>query len=296
MKKMLSVVAAGLVAASLFVACDDGGSKTGSKPVNGGLKVPENAVRNFTAALADEYSDWVVVGVEDLQKLSEVVNSGTYAFSGDTISLLNDITINEKVLADDFTEPQEVEPGVPAEGLVNLDSIGMRGKEFSGTFDGCGHIISGLYMYQGHQGLGFIGGSKGATLQNLIILDACVINMNTKGADDDDDDRFGGLVGWVDGTTKTTIENCVFVGVIGSEAAKGRGSPYEYLGGLIGYCNTNADAENCLIVAKIIGSGDVVNEKCNGTLNRTDVTGIELSASTYAEVKEQIDEMIEELR
>ena len=53
--------------------------------------------------------------------------------------------------------------------------------------------------------------------------------------DGSDDDRFGGLVGLVDKNKNgVTIENCLFAGVVGSQAALDRGSPYEYIGGLLG--------------------------------------------------------------
>lgn len=306
MKKMLSVLTAGLLAASLFVACDDGGTEnTGSKPSGssgdnryGGMsglvekssvKVPYNAARNWTAELAEETSEWAVVGVEDLQKISELVNAGTYNFGGDTILLLNDIVINKKVINDDYTEPVEAAPGVPTEGLVNLDSIGKRKSPFCGDFDGQGHIIWGYYSYQAHQGLGFFGSVNNASIKNLILLDACVINMNVGGGDNEDDDRFGGLLGMVE-AGGAEIENCVFVGVVGSDLAEKRGDPYEYIGGLVGRCDVAATATNCFACAKVYGSADVVCKKGAEVLTKTDVEGRELNASTdFAEIIEAIE-------
>ena len=303
MKKMLSVLTAGLMAASLFVACDDGGTKnTGSKPgadrfggvedlvKTSSVKVPDNAVRNWTAELAEENSEWAVVGVEDLQKLSELVNAGTYNFGGDTVLLLNDIIINKKVITDTYTEPLEADVGGPTEGLVNLNSIGMRDKPFCGDFDGQGHIIWGYYSYQAHQGLGFFGVISNAVVKNLILVDSCVINMNTGGGDNSDDDRFGGLVGMVVEPAGSEIENCVFVGVVGSDLALKRGEPYEYIGGLVGRCDAAATATNCFVLAKVYGDADVVCKKGAENLTKTDVDGYALDASSdFAALEEAIN-------
>jgi len=338
MKKLLTVVSACLAAATIFVACDDGGNgKPTSKPKASPwpklgpapTTVPENAVRNWTEEDAFMEDEWVIVGVEDIQKLAELVNLGDEhggsSFAGKTITLLNDILINDKVLTDDFTEPAEAAPGEAAAGLVNLDSIGRLHKEkdfdaaaypeapektpFKGTIDGQGHIISGYYSYQGHEGLGFIGYAQNAVLRNLIMIDACVINMNTwfsgenkpiaeGGGDHDgtDDDRFGGLVGLSDGID---VENCVFIGVLGSQVAYERDlvrkyddSPaYEYIGGLVGRCDANSTATNCLIVAKYYGSGDIVCKKGAEKLKQTDVTAVALSDYNRASLEAKIAEI-----
>ena len=231
--------------------------------------IPADAVRNWTAA--SKATAWSVYGVEDLQKLSEFVNAGN-SFEGKTITVKNDIIINKKVLSDTFEEPAEgSEPGTPNPNLKNLDSIGkgMTLKDdtsddvapFSGTFDGNGKVISGLYIYQGHQGLGFIGIADGATIKNVILVDACIINRNMQEGDEAkygahdgyDDDRFGGLVGLVDGDG-ATIENCLFAGVVGSQTAKDRGSPYEYVGGLVGRAHAETTATDCYVFARIYGS------------------------------------------
>ncbi|MBP5251003.1 MAG: hypothetical protein J6Z17_01160, partial [Treponema sp.] len=180
-------------------------------------------------------------------------------------------------------EPDEASAGEPAAGLVNLDSIGSIGKPFSGTFDGNNKTISGLYMYQGHEGLGFIGNAKDAVIKNVILRDACVINMNTKtkevekdGAtttthDCDDDDRFGILVGLIE-SGSTTIENCIVEGVAGSAAAYGRNTTYEYIGGLIGRCDAATTAKNCVVLARIYGSGAVICKKTDTNVLQTNVS------------------------
>ena len=255
-------------------------------------KIPEDAVRNWTAS--SKAKEWSVYGVEDLEKLAEAVNAGN-SFAGKTITVKKDITINKNVLTKDFEEPEEGADATPNANFKNLESIG-RGlspeedyeeSSFSGTFDGNGKVISGLYMYQGHQGLGFFGVVDGAVIKNVILIDACVINRNvvpnpdenaTYPHDNKDDDRFGGLVGIVDGNgSGVTIENCLFAGVVGSQAALKRGTPYEYIGGLIGRADTEATVKDSFVFARINGSSedkkDVVCGKKPENVDRTNING-----------------------
>lgn len=271
MKKITKITAALLVAVIPFVSfsCKHNNNNIEENGKSEPVVIPEDAVRNWTAA--SKATAWSVYGVEDLQKLSEFVNAGN-SFAGKTITVKNDIVINEKVLTKNFEEPAEgAEPGTPNPNLKNLDSIGkgMTLKDdtsddvapFSGTFDGNGKVISGLYIYQGHQGLGFIGIADGATIKNVILVDACIINRNMQEGDEAkygahdgyDDDRFGGIVGLVDGEG-ATIENCLFAGVVGSQTAKDRGSPYEYVGGLVGRAHADTTATDCYVFARIYGS------------------------------------------
>jgi len=293
MKRLLNGVVACLLTAGMFVACSDGGGTNHSGP---NTVVAYDLVRDWTKEDVDlGVNEWAVVGIEDLQKLSELVNSGTYNFNGATVYLMNDITINKKVLSDDLLEPEEAAPGEPNADLVNLDSIGKRDKPFCGTFDGQGYIISGFYCYQAHQGLGFFGSINAATISNFILLDSCVVNKNADATDSSDDDRFGGIVGMTEGL-ESTVENCVFEGVVGSAAALGRGTPYEYIGGLIGKNSATSKATNCLVVAKIYGSGDIVVGAPDQTCTQVDVQGIALDPATYSEAKERIDEMIADIQ
>ncbi len=337
MKKLLGVLSTLLILSTLFTACPDntGNGTNTTEPETPEIPevVPDNAFRNWTAELDEETDEWVVVGVEDLQKLIEVVNlgnaNGGSSLLDETICLENDIVINKNVLTSDLLEPAEDGPGVANSGLINLDSIGrcynsekdfdaaenagLSGNmPFQGEFDGQGHSISGWYSYQGHQGLGVFGCVDGATIKNLIVLDTSIINMNiwtaTGSHDGSDDDRFGGLVGLVpEGSQGVTIENCMFVGVVGSAAAFARDSMYEYIGGLIGRSYPKdgvSTAENCFVCAKVYGDGNVLvgKEAAVGdvvlykTEEGTDtVEGVELNAENFARVEEEIAKIKERL-
>lgn len=295
MKKITKITAALLVAVIPLVSfgCKHSNNDIENDGKSEPVVIPEDAMRNWTSG--SKVKAWSVYGVEDLEKLSEAVNAGN-DFAGKTITVKNDIVINENVLTKDFEEPAEgAEPGTPNPKFKNLDSIGRgvspeedyEACSFSGTFDGNGKVISGLYMYQGHQGLGFFGVVDGATIKNVILVDACVINRNlipnpdTSSSyphDNKDDDRFGGLVGVVDGNgAGVTIENCLFAGVVGSQTALDRGSPYEYIGGLIGRADTDATVKDSFVFARIYGSRedktDVVCGKKPTNVDRTNING-----------------------
>lgn len=305
MKRITKITAAVLMTAISLVmfSCQNSSDNNEEKDKKEKVEetIPNDAMRYWNSS--SSATEWSVYGVEDLEKLAEVVNSGN-ALAGVTITQKKDIVINEKVLSDDFVEPAEGdEPGTPNPNLKNLDSIG-KGKDvekdnpFSGTYDGQGKIISGLYMYQGHQGLGLFGFVEEAVIKNVILVDACVINNNMQyfpdqdtdehKNDGSDDDRFGGIVGVVgaseDSETPTEIINCFFAGVVGSKVAKDRGSPYEYIGAIVGRLEkTEVDISDCIAYSRIYGSSDspICGKNKNGQLKTDNVICVD--ASDYDE-------------
>lgn len=247
---------------------------------------------------------WKVYEAKDLVKLAKIVNDGN-SLSGYIFEQAADIKFNDKVLGDDWSAPLEASAGVPNADLVVFDGIGLRKKPFSGTYDGQGYEISGLYIYGAHEGLGFIGDASGATIKNVIIKDACVVNANvecnasktnTPADDGSDDDRFGGLIGCLY-NGNVTVENCVFVGTVGSEEALSRGGSVQYVGGLIGRPenadNTKSSATNCVIVAKINANdnGDVICVK-DASKMTFDESVKGYTPDEYATSKNTIDEEI----
>lgn len=259
MKKITKLMA-GLFAAGMFFSCS--GSDGPDTP-----SVPADAIRNWTED--SDADEWKIYNYQDIDRLSKLVNDEGITFEDCTITVMNDIVINRSVFTDDGEMPAEGPDATPAPGLINLDSIGKRGKPFKGTFDGNGKIISGYYSYQAHQGLGFFGSLTGATVKNVIIKDACVINNNKSGATDgSDDDRFGGLVGILEGKS-STIMNCIFTGMVGSPEAKARGGAYEYIGGLVGAAHKDDSgfaagkeslAVNCLVYAQTTTSKPICDK------------------------------------
>ena len=245
--------------------------------------IPEDSIRNWTAE--STATAWSVYNFSDLKKLAEIVNGGKN-LAGVTITQKEDITINESVLGEKFAEPAEAAAGEPNADLKNFAGIGSKSNPFAGTYDGNGKKISGLYIYGGQQGLGFIGAVNGATVKNVIILDACVVNKNETSSDGSDDDRFGGLIGLViKNASEITIENCIYVGTVGSQAAKDRGGAYEYVGGIIGRVESGStvNLSKCVSLVKLYGDSAALIKRVDGTANCTDCIGVDLKKNVYSD-------------
>ena len=149
---------------------------------------------------------------EELYWFAGLVNDG----DGDACAvLMGDITINEKVLDEDGNLISDTG------ALTQWTPIG-NGSEYTGTFDGAGHTISGLYIDSdaGYAGLFGCIGTNG-TVQNLTLADS-YISISSYGIDA----YVGGICGWnYDGS----IENCSNSGTV---SGSGNGI---YVGGICGW-------------------------------------------------------------
>lgn len=197
--------------------------------------------------------------------------SQAYGFSGQTIFLDNDIALNEGT-AKNWAKTAPENEWKPIGRWVDEEGV-VSGVAFSGTFDGQGHKISGLYIYlQENQADGkakafnwglfaktkgtiknlsltnsYIGGIaggnvggitgtiEGATLEN--VYSSAILEIETK--------NVGGLVGLNEGAKEGTILNCWFAG-----SALGR----ERVGGIVG----NVDKNTKLTIAHCMNSGTIV--------------------------------------
>ena len=144
--------------------------------------------------------------------------------------------------------------------------IGQYGKEgdsvysygFGGTFDGCGHAVSGIDCTVTTTGTssssdspaaGFFGKICGATIRNLIVegdFSAVYAGTSTNPAA-----RAGGIVAYAYGKTnnRNLIENCGFKGTIYV-----KGKNMAQAGGVVGYAN-HSDIKNCWSIATVESGG-----------------------------------------
>ncbi len=166
--------------------------------------------------------------------------------------------------------------------------IGTLQKNFTGTFDGGGHKISGLSIdnSQQHQGLfGYIGG--GAEVKNLNVkgsvkggyvsggvvginegtVTGCSFSGTVKGTD-----RYvGGVVGWND---QGTVENCYNTGTVEGSSV--------YVGGVVGY-GYDGTVKNCYNTGTVTGSsstGGVIGYSYIGTVTNCYNTGTVTGSSS----------------
>ena len=141
--------------------------------------------------------------------------------------LMNDITVNEGVL----DASGNLNSGKP---FIEWTPIGIH-LNYSGTFDGQGHTVSGLYLDNTETAYVGLFGSNCGTIQNVGVVDSYF----------NGEDYVGGVCGMnlhdgTEGIMSVTISNCYNTG-----AVNGR----RYVGGVCGYnkIRTGDDGKQVLI-------------------------------------------------
>ncbi len=158
------------------------------------------------------------------------LTDGTTQNTSANAVLTADITINEGVLDADGNL-------ITGKTFTQWTPIGTGEKQYTGTFDGQGHTISGLY-YSGSDGyaglFGFVGSN--GRVQNIKVADSYISNSEENG-------RTGGVCG----CNRGTITNCSFSGSV-----TGTG----WFIDVGGVCGANLGTiENCRNSGSVTGSG-----------------------------------------
>ena len=118
----------------------------------------------------------------------------------------------------------------------NWDPIGTNSAEFTGTFDGNGHVIKNLTInYETEINIGFFGRTQNATIKNLGLNNANITGYLSVGT----------LVGVANGGT---ITNCYTSGQVSGDG---------YIGGLTGNIVAGTTVANCYSTANINGMSHV---------------------------------------
>ena len=200
----------------------------------GGAQMYENSITATQPSVGDgcENNPYQISTAAELYWFAALVNGDT-TVSGVTAAnktacaeLMNDITVNENVLKED---------GTPADNTSNFRSwtpIGNSNNQYTGTFDGQGHTISGLYFF--NTSTEYVG------LFGLVVNDGSVSNVGVV------DSYFKGkkYVGGVCALNYCgTITNCYNTGAV---------SGTSYVGGVCGF-NNGGTIENCYNTGTVIG-------------------------------------------
>lgn len=184
--------------------------------------------------------------------------------------LTKSIVVNENVLKGD---------GTPNSGdFRQWECIGSADEPYTGTFDGQGHTISGLYRSDvSGKSIGLFGCVKAAEIKNVTIRDSYFYGKK----------YVGGIVGKIidnnnPGNKMTTITNCHNYSTVG-------GTDY-YFGGICGCQTDESSTMNvniiCLIerctnfglvkgydyVGGIVGASQHVNILACGNYNKVEIT------------------------
>ena len=123
----------------------------------------------------------------------------------------------------------------------NWTPIGSGSQPFTGTLDGAGHSVSGIYINSttNYQGLvGYLG--EGGTLQNLGVKASYIKGRN--------------IVGGLCGMNSGTMTNCYNTG---SVTGTGNG---DYVGGVCG--RNNGNVNNCHNTGTVTGTGEYAGGLC----------------------------------
>ena len=225
-------------------------------------------------------SEYTVSTPGELAYFSELAKSTTFA--GKTVKLGADIVLNEgEASAYGFS-------GKQGSALRCWTPIGPgTSNPFQGSFDGQGHVISGMYISSNTQNMGLFGVVKNCTIKDMTLSD-CYIELSKAGeptpswagilvsqswgdnvvpgmvirnsyllGDLAESEYLGALVGCAASASGTnTYVNCSFSGSIRGKDA---------VGGLIGLVRNKKKAvlENCTVTGDICASAD-----CGGIIGR----------------------------
>ena len=175
-------------------------------------------------------TEFTLTTAEELAGLAQLVNNGTETFENKTITLGNNIELNN-------TEGWETWDEATT-GLNTWTPIGTFTNQFKGTFNGDNHTISGVYISgtSDYQGLFGVLGS-GGEIKNIGVEASYI-----KGKD-----YVGGLVGNNDGTVSNSYSTGTVSGeyevgglvggnqgIVSNSYSTGTVSGSDYVGGLVG--------------------------------------------------------------
>ena len=207
------------------------------------------------AGLGTEEDPYQIGSVADWLKFANMVNDNAGADSG-YFQLTADITFNEGDASDWGTTPPAM--NLADYGGVNYVVGNIAGKDaggnpFRGTFDGNGHIISGVYISKTDGSCGLFGSTAAgysATIKNVVITNSY---YNSPGGE------VGALVGQTSGGT-TTIENTLVTESVYIKSGAGAS------GGFIGHNGGNGYTGGDYAAYQSIA---ITNSACGATVDST---------------------------
>ena len=173
--------------------------------------------------------------VRELYYFVALVNGRLVGVDQDTSAsavLTQDIVVNDNLL-EKLNEDGTVKDDNTVDSWVTIGyDDGLKTCEYTGTFDGKGHIISGLYLDSENYYIGLFGISSG-TIKNVAVKNCYFKGKNNVGA--------------VCGYNKGLIENCT--------AENGSVCAFENLGTVGGICGSNdSSITNCSTQVTVVCS------------------------------------------
>jgi len=247
-----------------------------------------------------EENPYIIETKEQLDTFSLFVNIGI-SYDGKYLKLGNDIALNDTTNWQDWNEETK--------GLTQWTAIG-GGSPFLGTFDGDGHVISGIYINSESDNQGLFGNNNGwgdnsGTIRNLGVVasyikggrnvgslvgnSGIIINSYATG-----NVKGNGVVGGLAGSPRTitnsyatgnvsgggSVGGLAGSGIIRNSYATGKVSGTDQVGGLVGSPSTitnsyaTGDVSGTSQVGGLAGRGGVItNSYSIGNVSGTENVG-----------------------
>ncbi len=208
---------------------------------------------------------YVITTPEGLNLLASLVNGGNN-FSGTFFKLGADIAYS---YSSQWNDSESTESS-------NYTAIGNSSNRFRGTFDGCGHSVSGIRIRASNDYKGLFGYIVGGTVRNVTLSDSRITGRQ----------YVGGIVGE---NYHGTVENCHATATVAIYSRTNGTSPI-YHGGIVGYndgTNANATVVGCTSAATVSGTGGyyggVVGWNSNATVSRCLALGAVVTAGSSSD-------------
>ena len=209
----------------------------------------ENKEHNVVDGICTECGDGskpaIVNGVYQISNeaqlywFAELVNGTLTDGSGSDASakavLTSDITVNIGVLNADGSL-------AATSGFKDWTPIGTSTNKYTGTFDGQGHTINGLYLAATSDCVGLFGYTSSASISNVTVADSYLSG----------NENVGGVIGWA---SEGTVTGCSNAGSVSGSYS---------VGGVIGWAS-NGTVTDCYNIGNVSGTKDNVG----GVIGRT---------------------------
>lgn len=243
-------------------------------------------------------SEYIIATAADLYGFAKVVNNGNL-FVGGKVYLVSDIVVNKGTAGtSSWSTTYTDENGTEQTGTAYYwNDIGSTSSQFTGTFDGQMHTISGInydvsqnttssgtnfhgffgetaakseiknlkllnsvFNFKGKNNCGsIVGRANGSTLQN-VYSEANVSSSSQ---------HLGGIVGANNSSGGVTMANCWFNGIVTATYS----SDNIYTGGLLANARSGATITNCKNTGKIsVSKTDISNAYIGGLVARVNGT------------------------
>lgn len=294
---------------SVFVMSGTGGKFTMTDGT-----VDGSVTLHYTVAGSDVYMDglgtatypYQISTAAQLKLFRDIVNGTDVQTpnSGACAVLTNDIVLNDGTFdANGNYTPTNGLIGANPEEWTPIGKYTNDGNKtpYTGTFDGGGHTIKGLYVVNlPDVAVGLFGGLKGAAVRNLTVdgyvqgcdfvsgiagdasanstIENCRNDchvVSEYGADSGSFLYVGGIVGSAE---DTTIAGCVNTGVVEARGSNNFGS---VAAGIVGILYGNATVINCYNTGEINVTGDKLRESTAGGIAGKDLSAHNTVSDCY---------------